>query len=213
MSAQIRALKESLVEQNEMIKTLRSDRQIVRDTIQSLYTALVRYKVEYDTNSTAIESGTYPTLSGEDMTKYQVHELLKKVGEAFSVVTESLNENRAEVRSMYKELDQDVSAALSEWESIRLQDRADQKAVTFRNNLAATASRPRTSTPEPVVPTSTGAHGTASLPSPPDSAGKKEKSERPLEPIKTDKSKTATKTLGDLISPVKGTAKTDSKKR
>lgn len=212
MSSKIRDMKETIVQQNEMVKTLRSEKQAVRDTVQGLYTALIKYKIEYDTNTSAIETGAYPSLTGEDMTKLVIPELLRKVGEAFSTVADALAENRAEVRSMYKELDQDVSAALSEWESIQAQDRADKKALAFRDNLTTHASRQKASTPEPVVSAPVAGGISALPPTPPESTGKKEKSERPPVSVKTDKSKNATKTLEELISPAKGTAKNGTKR-
>lgn len=200
MASKIRELKETIVEQNEALVTLRADRQAMRDVLASLYGGLVKYKIPFQSNTTSAETSSYPEVRGEDISRLSHHELVKSVGECFRVVTTSLEETRAELHGIYKEIDSEVEDALAQWHSIRAQESNQRKGQAFRNDTVLAHPQTRAKTPEVPV-----ANGVTRHDSPvvaqitsntPDKNNKRENT--------VNKTKTPTTTIEKLLSP-KGT--------
>jgi len=198
MASRIKELKDTLISQNEMIVTLRREKTEARDVMTKFYSSLVQYKNEYTTSSTGVETSNYPEVRNEDAARAGLAELIRNTGKVFQVVVTSLTETRGEIVMMYKELDQEVDDAMSQWNQIKLQEANDKKAELFRDNIASKASSKRAETPDPMVGPGTSAGGGRALPpSPPDSTGKA----RPEQTLKTDIPKAGTTTLEKLLSP------------
>jgi len=206
MASKIRELRDTIVQQNEMVVTLRDDKKKMRESVVQFYSALAKYKPEFLAGQTAVEDGEYPDIRGEDLSSLQGPDLLMKAANVFKAVVMALAANRDEVRSIYKELDEDINGALDKWHQITIQDRHEKKAETFRSDIVSEASRKRPETPDVVAHHGAGSRGPALPPTPPDTAGKKTP-----QPVTVDKQKSGTSTLGSLLSPT--SAKPDDKQK
>jgi hypothetical protein len=205
MASKIKELKDTVVHQTEVVKTLRTDQIAVREVVHELYRMLVKYKPEFIGDKTMLESADTLDVKGEDITSRPTPELIRRIGVAFGSVTQSLSAVRNEVREVYRELDGDVDAALQEWQEIQIGAKHDKKAETFRSDIMEKASQERPQTPElgrTVVP----AVGGTLPPTPPDAPGKKD-----TRPLAISKPSAGTTTLGAMLSPTASAAPTTPK--
>lgn len=209
MAGRIQELKIALQEQNELIKTLRANKDGNKKAITTLYTPLVRYKEEYISGRVAAEeSGQYPDVRMEDLHQNSPDELIQKVGRAFIAVCRSLSEVRSENREIYSELDISVTSALDEWKMIRSSEDNDKRAKAFREDLFVNAAPVRPTTPplQPLPSVATPPVRVDTL-TPPSSADKKDGREK-----KTSESKAGTAKVGTVKLDSPTTATRPSKK-
>lgn len=197
ISGKVHEVQSKLKAQNEMIMTLRNERKQVADAVKTLYSQSVKFKAEYATGKTPVETGDYPEVRGEDMSRMTTDELVKKLNNVMGVMAVALGENRSEIHAICKSLDDDLADALDTWDQIRLAADQEKKPEAFRANLMADAAPARSQTPELVVPHSAADFGPALPPTPPSTAGKKE----PQKPNGLGKQKGGTTTLDNLMSP------------
>lgn len=208
MASKIRELRDSLVEQTEMIRTLRADRDSTKDIVKALYMVLVKFRPEFLAQTEGFSELEYPSLRAEEVTKLPNAEMVKNIGVVFRVITSSVEQMSGEIKAMYKELDQSVDGAVEQWRVVRAQESNQAKAQTFRDPLATNTENKRAPTPEvPLVnrtrvdgatAPSTALGGTTSAPAP-----------KPASP--TDSKKGNGKKLGDVVNGLKGTSPTPRK--
>jgi len=211
MASRIRDLKNQRDQQTEYIKSANLAKKQLWSEISSIYQTAVKYKSEFKASATGIETDEFPDIRNEDLANLQSHDIVKKFGHVFKVMAQSLNENRSEIRAMYKELDDDLENSTSEWDAIRMQDANEKKSEVFRSNLVTTASAARSQTPDLVASKPRDDFGPALPPTPPSAPGKKE----PIQSNSAGKQKGATTTLENMFtsSGAKTTASKDPKKR
>ena len=178
------------MDQNRMIEKQKVDLATTRSNIVQLYTALVKYKVEFNTEQTAVESEVYPDLKGEDLANLRSEELISSLARAFKTMTISLKENRAEIRDIMKEFDSGIEEELEKWNRLRAEEGRAKAAETFRAHNVAANTKIRPETPEPpLVPTAGASIPTNAPPTPPESAdhfkGGKKSAGQPKSPTTT----------------------------
>jgi len=163
-----------IAEQNQMIITLRKERASYRDVTGLLFGAVVKWKHEYSSGMTVVEStANYPDVRNEDLANLASEEIIKKVSHAFRATCTSLNEARSEIRSIYKELDHEVGDALDSWNAIKAQDDVENQKLAFRDNLFSQTQTARAPTPDlSTPPRPTGDRPHASSEFTPDSSNK-----------------------------------------
>lgn len=210
--SKIREFKDTIVQQNEMIKSEKQARMLMWDGVKAMYSAMIRYKPEFATNATGIETSSYPDVRAEDLARLQPKEVIQRMSEVLTTLTTVLQENRQELAAVYGEIDGDIDRAMEEFQSLKIQQGNEKKGEVFRSNLVAANSTTRASTPDLVAPKPRDDFGPALPPTPPSAPGKKE----PLQPISTGKPKSGTTTLESMFSPTSankaGTGKSGAKK-
>nr|WKE35288.1 hypothetical protein [Plasmopara viticola lesion associated mononegaambi virus 8] len=193
----IRGYKDTILQQNEMIKSETLARKQMWEPLKNVFQGLVRFKPDFSTNATGIETMQYPDIRAEDLARLQPAQVVERLGQVFMAVTKSLQENREELSALYGEIDGDIDRAIEEFETLKIQQNNEKKGEVFRSNLVAGASAPRSSTPELVVPKPRDDFGPTLPPTPPSAPGKKEQ----VQPISTGKPKSGTTTLESMLSP------------
>jgi len=196
-ASRVQGYKRTIIDQNEMIKSETAARKQLWDGIRNLYTAFVRFKPDFVTNATSVETHQYPDIRAEDLAKLQPGQILERFGYVFSIVTKVLQENREELTAVYAELDGDIDRAMEEFEGLKIQAANDKKSEAFRSNIVTSASAPRSATPDLVDNKPRGDFGPTLPPTPPSAPGKKES----LQSISTSKPKNGTTTLESMLSP------------
>jgi len=206
MAAKIHEFKETISAQNQMIITLRAERQSTRDTLTNLVTSLVKYKPTFTTQATMVETGAYPDIKSEDMMTKDPSDNLRAIAAVFKTIVSSLEENRQELRAIYKELDAEVEDVMNQWQQIKAQDDRDAKLRLFREDTVAKASVPRAPTPETPVVAGASTNGISSSRSTPlDTTNTSKRGQEG-----SGKKASGSKTLESVLSPTKGKASAGS---
>jgi len=195
MASKIRELNDIVKTQTETVRTLRLEKKAAREALVAFYNGVVKYKPEYAANATIVEDATLDDIKSEDLATARMETLIMKLARSFQTVITSLDQNRSEVKAMYTELDINVGAAIDEWNKTQAEDRADQKAETFRKDTVSHASIPRPQTPEILVPPTAHISSGPSPPSPPDSTYESHTGKE-----QAGKQKTTAKPLSDVLS-------------
>lgn len=145
----IHELKDSVAAQNEMIKTLRQEKQEFRSSLAVVYSSATKYRSKLLTQKTAAETEKYvPEMSSEDMSRLSSTAVLEKLGKAFAALSVGLEETRAEVHGIHKEIGGEVDAALEEWRILRSSEDTARKQKAFRDGLYEQATPDRSATPD-----------------------------------------------------------------
>lgn len=148
MTSKIRELKDTLVAQNEMIVTLRTDRDAVRDMLKHIYLAMVKYKPDFVEKVAMFSDVTTPSIRAEDLMTLSPVETIKNIGSMFTSLTTGLADFHTELSSIYKELDQATDEAMERWHTIRAQETALAKSTFFRDHSAIPSQDKRAKTPD-----------------------------------------------------------------
>lgn len=208
MASKIAQLKDQLVEQTEMIQTLRTERDSTRDMMKKLYITIVKYKPEFQALTGQFTEASYPNLRAEDATRDSNSELARNVGAAFGAITVAVKDMHKDLSDMYRELDQSVDDAMDKWRTVRAQEINESKASAFRGTPSTTSQNQRAQTPEVPLVSSTRVDSAASTP--PTVVGTEKKiGTTPASPV--EKKKPAQK-LGSIMDGIATAASKTSKK-
>lgn len=149
MSYKIRELKQALVEQNGMITNLRDRDEKSRQAVSSLYSILAKYKPEYQAGALAVEDPSlFPDIRHEDIARSQQDELVLSIRKVFGAILESNKSLRADLKEIYKEMDDDLGSALEDWNRIKATEGSARRKDAFREGLLSPPQTERSRTPE-----------------------------------------------------------------
>lgn len=208
--SKIQDLKTTVSEQNEVVKTLRKDRQETRNALSALYGPLVRYRGKFISEATAAETEKQvPEMTTEDMSRLPIPTIVEKMARLFVAISGSLEETRLEVHGIHREIGAEVDAAMEEWRTLRAADDVQKQQQAFREGIYTQATPNRAATPEPIkIPITAPATPPVDLAPTPVTSGKKGG-----KASKTDQSKSGTSTLSDYVksNPLSPTAAKSAK--
>lgn len=146
---------QTIAEQNAMISKQQVEAKSARDILVRVYAGVVKYKTEFSSDKTAVETTSYPDVRMEDLNKLTMPDLYMNIAKTFKATTDALTETREEINTIYKELDEHVDNALDEWERIKTQENSQNAKGAFREGLLSSAAEVRTKTPELPLPPKT----------------------------------------------------------
>lgn len=148
LGEKIREYKTVIDQQNGMISGYQREKSENSKVIQTLYTAICQYKVEYAENVAPITEHQYPELKMEDMRTMTAVQLLARVGEAMATVCKTLGETSHELRSAYHEMDITMETSLNQFRTLQANETAQRKGQAFLGSGVSTPQKERPQTPE-----------------------------------------------------------------